>query len=56
MFSELYLHPWVFLQMAQMKEALAEQGAELAEEGGTSREGLNEVGRSARESRLSFGV
>jgi len=55
-FPELYLCPWIFLQTAQMEGALAKWRVELAEEGGTLRERLNEVGRSARELRLSFGA
>jgi len=43
MFSEPYLRPWVFLWTAQVEGALTKQGAEPAEEGGTSREGLNEA-------------
>jgi len=67
MFSELYLCSWIFLRMVQVEEALAEQGAELAEEGrtlreelneagGTLRKGLNEAGWSVKESRLSSGA
>jgi len=55
-FPELYLCPWIFLQTAQMEGVLAKWRVELAEEGGTLRERLNEVGRSARELRLSFGA
>jgi len=55
-FSELCLHPWIFLQMAQIEEALVEQGTELAEEDRTSREGSTKVGWSIREPRLSSRV
>ena len=53
MFSELHLRPWVFLWTAQVEGALVERGVEPAEEGETSREGSNKVGRSTREPRLS---
>jgi len=52
MFSKPCLHPWVFLWIAQVERALVEWGAELADEGRISREGLTEAGQSVREPRL----
>jgi len=41
-FSEPYLHPWVFLHTVQAEGALVEQRAEPAKKGRTLREGSTE--------------